>query len=223
MADRVSGGCVAAVLLVLGVAAAASGGVGSAGGGTAANAEIVAVDLAGRQTNLTQNPAADVAPSVARDGRIAFLSTRDGLADLYVMNSRGENVRRLTSRAGITLGEDLEWSQASWAPDGQRIAFDAKYDTGVSDCTQRCASWKVMVVGADGSGPNEIMRDARAAAWSPNGRRLAYVGGVNAYGSADNVTLSRDDGSDPVSVSAHAGFSDVGPAWSPSGPGRVAG
>src|SRR5437667_12050855 len=59
--------------------------------------EIVAIDLAGRQTNLTQNPAWDSAPAVSRDGRIVFLSTRDGEAELYVMGGDGRNVRKLTT------------------------------------------------------------------------------------------------------------------------------
>jgi hypothetical protein len=62
--------------------------VGNADCGRAASkqfdVEIVAIDLAGRQTNLTQNPAWDAAPSLSRDERIVFLSTRGGDA-LYVM------------------------------------------------------------------------------------------------------------------------------------------
>jgi hypothetical protein len=62
--------------------------VGTADMGRAAeqgfNLEIVAIDAAGRQTNLTQNAAADLAPAVARDGRIVSVSTRDGRPDLYV-------------------------------------------------------------------------------------------------------------------------------------------
>ena len=38
--------------------------------------DIVAIDLAARETNLTHDPAVDLAPAVARDGRIAFVSTR---------------------------------------------------------------------------------------------------------------------------------------------------
>src|SRR5438876_130950 len=84
------------------------------------NYDIVAISLAGRQTNLTHDAAMDVNPAVARDGRIAFLSNRGGSVDLYVMDSNGRNARRLTNSAvdysGIALGEDLEWSHASWSP-----------------------------------------------------------------------------------------------------------
>ena len=100
-------------------------------GSAEANIEIVAVSLAGRQTNLTQNPAWDVAPAVVGDGRIAFFSSRDGSDDLYVMDAYGVGVRRLTNGAvdhsGVALAEDLLWSQASWSPQGDAIAFDGSY------------------------------------------------------------------------------------------------
>jgi hypothetical protein len=99
-------------LLFLAVAVAS---IGPAGVGIARNAEpesrshafnvdIVAVDLAGRQTNLTRNPAFDASPVVARDGRIAFVSARGGDRDLYVMNGNGRNVRRLTNSASDGSG-----------------------------------------------------------------------------------------------------------------------
>src|SRR5438128_3315940 len=96
--------------------------VGNADFGRAASKqfdfEIVAIDLAGRQTNLTQNPAVDVAPAMSRDGRIVFLSTRDGGAELYVMGGDGRNVRRLTTGNDVVWSEALEISQASWSPLG---------------------------------------------------------------------------------------------------------
>jgi Tol biopolymer transport system component len=73
------------------------------------NVDIIAVNLAGRQTNLTRNPAWDSAPAVSRDGRIVFLSTRGGTPDLYVTDSDGGDVRRLTNSAvdhsGVAWGE----------------------------------------------------------------------------------------------------------------------
>jgi hypothetical protein len=96
------------------------------------NHDIVAVDLAGRQTNLTRNhPAFDGSPAVARDGRIVFVSTRGGNPDLYVMNGDGRNVRRLTNSAsdgsGVAWDEALNLTEASWSPRGDRIAFDGRY------------------------------------------------------------------------------------------------
>ena len=59
-------------------------------------------------------------PSWSPDGRIAFASNRDGNFEIYVMNSDGENLRRLTNHP--------DWDMhPSWSPDG-RIAFRSNRD-----------------------------------------------------------------------------------------------
>jgi Tol biopolymer transport system component len=185
------------------------------------NVEIVAIDLAGRQTNLTRNPALDVDPAVARDGRIAFFSSRGGSDDLYVMDGDGGNVRRVTNGAidhsGVALAEDLAWSQASWSPRGDTIAFDGKYLANGPPCEQHCAGLDVLVIGSDGSGLEQVALGARAPAWSPDRRRLAYESDIDPYELAGSVTIARLDGSGSVRVKAINHFSDVGPIWSPSG------
>jgi Tol biopolymer transport system component len=186
------------------------------------NFDIVAIDLAGRETNLTHNPAVDVSPAVARSGRIVFVSTRGapGGADLYVMDRDGRNVRRLTNgsvdHSGVASGEDLEFSQGSWSPRGDRIAFDGKYLID-PHCPQHCANWEVLVIDSNGSGVEQIARGARAPAWSPDGRRLAYQSGVDAYYTARSLTITRLDGSGSVQVEAINGESYVHPVWSPRG------
>lgn len=177
--------------------------------------EIVAIDLAGRRTNLTRNPGWDSSPAVARDGRIVFLSTRDGAADFYVMDGVGRNVRRLTVGQAV-WSEALEFSQASWSPRAVRIAFDSHGAPPTPGCLQHCANWDVRVVDSDGSGLKQVALGARAPAWSRDGRRLAYESGVDAEGTAAGVTITRLDGSAPIHVKAFNGTSSVGPVWSPT-------
>src|SRR2546423_5708931 len=114
--------------------------------GTQFDVEIVAIDLAGRQTNLTQNPAVDLAPAVSHDSRIVFLSTRDGQAELYVMDDDGSNVRSLTTGTDVVWNDALDASQASWSPRGEKIAFDGHDGAGGPTCLQHCAKWDVLVV-----------------------------------------------------------------------------
>ena len=180
--------------------------------------DIVAIDLSGRQTNLTDEPGWNAAPALAHDGRIAFFSDRDGPGDLYVMDDGGGNVLRLTNGAGVALGEDLEWSHASWSPEGDKIAFDGTYLANGPPCEQHCAGWAVQTIGAEGDGLQQIALGARAPAWSPNGRSLAYESDYDAYsGWARGVTITRLDGSASIRVNAFNTEGDTGPVWSPRG------
>jgi Tol biopolymer transport system component len=172
------------------------------------NIDIVAVDLGGRETNLSHDPAVDVAPAVARDGRIAFVSTRNGAgAELYVMDGDGRDVRRLTTNAGVTWNEALDVTGVSWSPGGEKLAFDGLYLARGTDCSQHCAGWKVSVVGADGSGPGGRSwiyvahtdgRTRRLTAghdptWSRDGRRLAFIHGYKLF------AIGRDGKADDAS------------------------
>jgi hypothetical protein len=68
--------------------------VGRTAGGQQSNADIVAIDLAGRQTNLTHDPAFDVNPAVARDGKIVFSARATGIPTCMSW----------TARAGTSAG-----------------------------------------------------------------------------------------------------------------------
>ncbi len=62
------------------------------------------------QKNLTKNPANDTRPCWAPDGKkIAFMSSRDGNWQIYVMNLDGSDQRNLTN------SPDDEMSP-SWSP-----------------------------------------------------------------------------------------------------------
>jgi len=66
---------------------------------------------------LTDDPADDMLPAWSPDGRsIAFVSTRDGNPEIYVMDSQGQNQRRLTFNPGG------DWRPA-WLPDSQHLVF----------------------------------------------------------------------------------------------------
>jgi Tol biopolymer transport system component len=199
--------------------------VGAAGVGRASESpvDIVAVDLSGRQTNLTQSTAFNGSPAVARDGRIAFVSDRDrGVASVYVMDADGGNVRRLNSGYVVGVNDELELSQVAWSPASDRIAFDSFYAVEPSPpCFSSCANWDSEMIGSDGSGLEQIALAARDATWSPDGSRLAYLSQVSEYdGGAGGVTITRLDGSGSILVSAintDATRIDTGPVWSPSG------
>ncbi len=59
----------------------------------------------------------DTGPSYSPDGRqIVFESDREGTQQIYVMNSDGSNVRRISSGQG-------RYSTPVWIPRGDYIAF----------------------------------------------------------------------------------------------------
>lgn len=128
------------------------------------NAEIYAMRADGSdQTRLwSQANAADVDPAWSPDGtRIAFSSDRDGNAEIYVMNAAGGAPIRLTTNDAPDL-------RPAWSPQSDRIAFE-RWCTGTGECVPN-----VFVMLATGAGQTRLTT-GREAAWSPDGRKIAYA------------------------------------------------
>ena len=69
------------------------------------------------QINLTQHRADDLQAIWSPTGeQILFASDRDGVRDLYLMDSDGSNVRRV-------FKQELYRERPTWAPDGKQIAY----------------------------------------------------------------------------------------------------
>ena len=152
--------------------------------------------------------------------RIAFVQQRGASrgypvygrhSDIYVINADGSGRRRLTR-------SPQNDSDPVWSPDGQKIAF-VRVDRGLAD---------IYVVNADGSG---LRRLAHAIAftpmpggsgggwranpaWSPDGRRIAFVS--NRRGNFDIFVVNVDDGIGLRKLS-RSPRNDYDPAWSPDG------
>lgn len=101
-------------------------------------------------------------PRWSPDGtRIAFLSWRDGNAEIYLMNSDGSEQTNLTRHPGWDV-------LPAWSPDGSKIAFVSDRD-GVD---------AIYVMGADGSDPTRVSDDGTSAtnpSWSADGRHILYT------------------------------------------------
>jgi Tol biopolymer transport system component len=152
---------------------------------------------------LQTAPEGNFEPSVSPDGKqVAFVSSRDGDPEIYVMDLGSGATRRLT------FFHKEDWAP-QWSPDGRFIAFLSSREGRV----------RVFVVQPDGAGTRAVSGSAdtgeeRDIAWSPDGRTLAFVGRA-ARGQA-RIWKVAMDGSPPVAVTEGASKDDQ-PAWSPDG------
>jgi Tol biopolymer transport system component len=71
---------------------------------------------------LTSGPFQDRSPSYSPDGRnIAFVSNRSANPELWMINSDGSGLRRLTDMG--SRGYRVAWEKPAWNPDQRTIAF----------------------------------------------------------------------------------------------------
>jgi TolB protein len=126
---------------------------------------------------------------------IAFVQVRsEQCAEVRTMRADGTHVRRVVRCSFGVKSPD-------WSPDGARLVFVDSTDGGPGLYTVR----------ADGSHRAQIVSSGRSgvgdAAWSPDGRMLAYVSGRSLF-------VVNADGTTPRRV-ARAAVEIDGPQWSP--------
>ena len=96
-------------------------------------------------------------------GKIVFVSERDGVPSLYLMNFDGSAERRVSPSIGAGTYNDPTWSY-----DGKRIA-----------CTRYLrGKWELCVMNPDGKNAQVVASTPRSfsgVAWSPNGKYLAII------------------------------------------------
>src|SRR5437762_300811 len=91
--------------------------------------------------------------------KIAFWSSRDGNAEIYVMNADG---------SGQTpLHYGYYNAHPTWSPDGRKIAF----------ASDQYAEVQIVVMNADGSDAVRLTQQNPPSfepSWSPDGQRIAF-------------------------------------------------
>lgn len=146
------------------------------------------------------------------NGKIAFVSDRDGARDIYTMNADGTGVKKLTN-----LGE---CAGPVWSPDGNRIAFTHQREDGYR---------KIYRINADGTGLSLLFTEASSAAhqrdprWSPDGTMIAFVHeGPGAWNYEWEIyVMDATTGYNLGNYSYDQPFfivtKDINPVWSPDG------
>ena len=168
------------------------------------NSEIYILDLATRiSTRITNSSAIDVSGSFSPNGKqIVFNSDRSGRRHLYVSDSNGKNIKRISRERG-------SYYTPVWSPRGDMIAFTK----------QEGGQFYIGVMETDGSNERMIAKSfhVEGPTWSPNGRYLLYFKEERTAedGSGGESSLFSIDltGYNERKIITPLGGSD--PAWSP--------
>jgi Tol biopolymer transport system component len=146
------------------------------------------------------------------NGKITFVSYRDGTPEIYAMNADGTNPVNLTHDFSPPLHNE-DYSPV-FSPDGRRIAFESDRQSGggVSD---------VWVMNADATNPVNLTGAVDAdtnvrggsPTFSPDGTRIAFVSGRDGNG---EIYVMNADGTNAVRLTDNPA-SDFAPVFSPDG------
>lgn len=181
---------------------------------------------------LTTTGGAETEPTWSPDGtRIAFVSntfsldgeTTDPLLsdpEIWVMNADGSGSRPLTEN---TFPE----TDPAWSPDGTTIAFES---------SRRPEPWldtddNIYAMDANGSDQRNLTASICSGgtcsyqghdndpAWSPNGKKIAYVhaGETGSAGGRGDIWTMDPDGTTREPLSGTKDVFEALPAWSPDG------
>jgi Tol biopolymer transport system component len=105
-------------------------------------------------------------------GTIAFVARSGDVSDIFVIHPDGTRLRQLTRDA-------TDEGSPTWSPDGRSLAFIAT--TWQLTTSQSIAKSAITVMAANGSKRRVLFRaqghqlPLYDLAWSPNGRRIAFV------------------------------------------------
>ena len=99
------------------------------------------------------------------DGKIVFISAREGYEDVWIMNADGSDP------VNLTQGRQRHCANPVWSPDGTKIAYIGDvYDDGQY-------GGEIWLMDADGGNPQQLTDDSVAKislSWSADGSKIYY-------------------------------------------------
>ena len=164
------------------------------------------------QTRLTNNTAYDGSATWSPDGnQIAFVSDRDGNAEIYIMNADGSNQTRLTNNPA-------DESSPAWSPDGSMIAFNTnRYGDRSDEILRRNISggetWGLNETRLTFAQPHHSATANNFIAWSPDGTQIAFESDRD-RDDPEIYLINAVDGSNMQRLTYTRALDEV-PSWSP--------
>ncbi len=158
-------------------------------------------------TQLTDDPANDVMPSISPDGkRVAFASDRAGNWDIYLMDIDGGRAIKLTQDPTHDI-------HPTFSPDGKKLAY-CSYGTP-------SGQWEMIIIDIEKSATKKYIGHGLFPTWSPIGNRILYQRarerGTRWFG-VWTIQLKEDgDAGQPTELAASANAAVITPDWSPDG------
>jgi TolB protein len=160
---------------------------------------------------LTNTPGDDSSPDWSPDGsRIAFHSnrTKGGDYEIYVVNSDGTDLKRLTK-----VRHGIDNTNPVWSPDGHKIAFTQN----------RNHHQDVLVMDSAGNHVRRLTHDSFYDAfptWSPDGKEIAFMScrplhsGCEAKIAENIWTISSNGQGHPRRLTNTPSVNEFAPRWS---------
>ena len=147
---------------------------------------------------LTTGPAQAAFPG--QNGRIAFVTARDGNSEVYVMNADGGGQTNVTNNPAGDSG-------AKFSADGRKIVFQSNRDSGDAE---------IYSMHSGGSGQTRLTDSAGVdfqPAYSPDAAKIAFASDRD--GDFD-IYVMNADGTGQTDVT-QTGFAEICPVFSPDG------
>lgn len=134
--------------------------------------------------------------------RIAFTSNRDGAGnDIYLMDTDGGNVTRLTTDAENS-------AHAAWSPSGLEIVF-------ASDRSGNAEIWVMDTLGGNAVNLTNHSAADLAPAWSPDGQKIAFMS--DREQATFEIWVMDASGANPVRLTPAGDPPCELPQWKPDG------
>lgn len=149
------------------------------------------------------SPSPQITPSGGGPGKIAFVSERSGLPQIFIIDIDGSELTQLTNIADGAC-------QPTWSPDGQHLLF-------TSPCQKKAKQYPnagIFIMNADGTDVRPLITLVGGvfdADWSGVGVAFTYL-----ENNRTGIWIANEDGSEAKRISRSNSI-DSQPNWSPEG------